>query len=159
VSAGLRSVIAFGFGGLALALGLTGTSEALVTKAAVAGLRVLGPGAVQELGPCLFAVGQNRYRVDFWCTPTILILCLCFLLWFAGQRPLAYSITALSSACVATLSMIGNILLSIYLQSRFGFDWTWAHRPGLIAIYAVLLGACLLFIRGRLRPAREPRAH
>lgn len=148
----LRGAIAVGIGGVTLALGLMGASEALLKRAVVAGLRLWGFAPVHDVDRFLFVAGPHLYRVDFWCTPTILTLCLCFLLWFGGQRPLAYALTAVSAVLLANVLMAGNILLSIFLQIRFHLGWPWAHRPGLVAVYAACLGACVLFV-SRLRPA------
>jgi hypothetical protein len=119
--------------------------EACFTGAVLAGLRLTGLAATR-LEPAFFAVGSDRYLVNFWCTPATLTLCLLFLLGFAGQRPLAYLKTALAFTALASLLLVGNVVLSVHLNRGLGIAWTWAHRPGLTAVYVLCLGACLGFL-------------
>ncbi|MFL6192773.1 MAG: hypothetical protein ACJ75H_01280 [Thermoanaerobaculia bacterium] len=144
-----RLAAALAFAGLILISAWTELSEACFTRAVVASLRLAGFSSAVELSPTLFAVGPYRYIVNYWCTPSTLALCLLFLLWFAGQRARHYLAAASLFALAGTLLLLANVVLCVHLNRNLGVDWAWAHRPGLVAVYLLCLGACLIFVLRR----------
>jgi hypothetical protein len=144
-----RLPVALAVAGLVLISALTGIGGAGFTGIVTAVLRLAGAPAVTRLGPTLFAVGAERYLVTFWCTPATLVLCLLFLLAFAGQRPRAYLLTVLAFAAGATALFVANIGVSVYLHQAWGIAWPLAHNPSLAAAYVLGLGAGLAFVRSR----------
>ncbi|HSF41244.1 MAG TPA: hypothetical protein VLT87_15710 [Thermoanaerobaculia bacterium] len=137
-----RWIAGLAVSGLVLGLAWTGLAQDWTTRLSLIALRASGLDGVRWLGPDLFAVGPQPYAVVLWCTPVVLSLCGFLLLGFARRSAWAYLAEAAVLFLGASALLTLNTVLSVHLH-RTGLSWGWAHYPGLVTVYAVILGACL----------------
>lgn len=113
----------------------------LARQAFAAGVRTILGLPVLLVPPRYYFVGAGAYHVDFWCTPTVLWLG-CTALLLAARPDTASFLRGLALMLpLSALAMVANVVLSIALHQR-GVDWTWAHYPGLLLIYAAAFVYC-----------------
>lgn len=121
---------------------------ALCRQAFAAGVRTILQQPVTLVPPNYYFAGARWYHVDFWCTPTVLWLGAAALLLGTRRSSRTYWRQLALVLPLGALAMVANVVLSIALHQR-GIDWTWAHYPGLLLIYAAVFFYC------QRRPAAE----
>jgi len=131
-----------------IALSGLGLDEVWFTRASIVGLSITGIGPVLVSSSTTYFAGSYHYEVEFWCTPTIMTLCGCALLWMGRQRAQAYFLSCIGLAVFSTILLVGNVIVSIHLR-EWGVDWIWAHYPGYVLVHIVSLWSCVAYVAKR----------